>query len=160
MKSKIYHFIKIVERDEINTLSTQIHDPWHTNTWPLTNKYMTPNRQIHDRSFYWLDTPNTQIHHRSFSGLIPLTHKYMTVHFPGLIHTLLLLILKLSLQTCYSRNHDLLDCYVISYCSECNTINTNKEHIFSLIKLYTWQIDNYQYCCMFCWWIQTHGILN
>jgi hypothetical protein len=104
MKSKIYHFIKIVERDEINTLSTQIHDPWHTNTWPLTNKYMTPNRQIHDRSFYWLDTPNTQIHHRSifrldtpntqihdrsfywldtpntqihhrsFSGLIPLTH--------------------------------------------------------------------------------------
>ena len=36
-----------------------------------------------------IDTPNTQIHDRSLSclgTLIPLTHKYMTAHFPVLVH--------------------------------------------------------------------------
>jgi hypothetical protein len=50
------------------------------------------NRKIVDRGK--IDTPNTQIHDRSLSWLgtglvtIPLTHKYMTVHFPGLVHAL------------------------------------------------------------------------
>jgi len=47
------------------------------------------NRKIVDRGK--IDTPNTQIHDRSLSWLgtglvtIPLTHKYMTAHFPGLV---------------------------------------------------------------------------
>jgi hypothetical protein len=44
--------------------------------------------QIHDCSLPWFDTSNTQIHDCSlpwFGTLIPLTHKYMTAHFPGLV---------------------------------------------------------------------------
>jgi hypothetical protein len=48
--------IKIVERGKIDTPHTQIHDPSHTNTWPLTHKYMTPNTQIHDHSHSWIGT--------------------------------------------------------------------------------------------------------
>jgi hypothetical protein len=41
----------------------------------LAIMYYTPNTQIHDHILSWLGT-----------GLvtIPLTHKYMTAHFPGL----------------------------------------------------------------------------
>jgi hypothetical protein len=45
----------------------------------------TSNTHIHDHSPPWIDTSNTQIHDCSlpwFGTLIPLTHKYMTVHFP------------------------------------------------------------------------------
>jgi len=40
---------KIAERGKMDTPNTQIHDGEHTNTWPLTHKYMTANTQIHDR---------------------------------------------------------------------------------------------------------------
>ena len=37
-------------------------------------KIGTSNTQTHDHSLSWLGT------------LIPLTHKHMTAHFPGLVH--------------------------------------------------------------------------
>jgi hypothetical protein len=38
---------------------------------------------------WYIDTSNTQIHDCSLpwiGTLIPLTHKHMTAHFPGLVH--------------------------------------------------------------------------
>ena len=68
--------IKIVERGKIDTPHTQIHDPSHTNAWPLTHKYMTPHTQIHDPSHtntwpltHKYMTPNTQIHDHSHSWI-------------------------------------------------------------------------------------------
>jgi hypothetical protein len=70
---------------------------------PLTHKYMTdqfpglihvdtPNTQIHDRSIFWLGTcrypkhTNTwPINFLAWYMSIPLTHKYMTDQFPGLV---------------------------------------------------------------------------
>ena len=80
MKKKIQNFqtksknpMKIVERVKIDT-NSQIQD----------RSLDTPNTQIQDRS---LDTPNSQIQDRSLSWLdmIPLTQKYRTAHFPGLV---------------------------------------------------------------------------
>ena len=86
---------------------------YRTVTVPISNRKIvdrgnidTPNTQIHDRSLSWLGTPNTQIHDRSLSWLgtglvtIPLTHKYMTVHFPGLVHALQLKVAVLGIE-CY-----------------------------------------------------------
>jgi len=48
--------ITIVERGKIDIPNTHIHDPYHTNAWPLTHKYMTANTQIHERLFSWIGT--------------------------------------------------------------------------------------------------------
>jgi hypothetical protein len=50
------------------------HIPSQESDWSFGND--TPNPQIHDQSLSWLGT-----------GLatIPLTHRYMTNHFPGLV---------------------------------------------------------------------------
>ena len=65
--------------------------PYHTNIWPLTFLawFNTPIIQIYDRSLSWLgsNTPSIQIYDCSLSwvGTIPLSCKYMTAHFPGLV---------------------------------------------------------------------------
>jgi len=48
--------ITVVERGKIDIPNTHIHDPYHTNAWPLTHKYMTANTQIHERLFSWIGT--------------------------------------------------------------------------------------------------------
>jgi hypothetical protein len=58
----------------------------------LLSLYQARNVRGHDCSRSWLDTPNTQIHDlaRSWLGTglvtIPLTHKYLTAHVPGLMY--------------------------------------------------------------------------
>jgi hypothetical protein len=75
-----------VERDNIDTANTQMHD--RSRSWLGTVTGDTASTQMHDRSRSWLgtvagDTANTQIHDAHAPGLaqwraILLTHKYMT----------------------------------------------------------------------------------
>ena len=62
MKNKKYYKVGTIPKSNIKIVER--------------GKIDTPNTQIHDRSLSWLGT-----------GLvtIPLTHKYMTAHFPGLV---------------------------------------------------------------------------
>ena len=64
---------------------------WNTMKKKTQKYHAVPNINIKIVERDKIDTPNTQIHDHSLSWLgtglvtIPLTHKYMTANFPGLV---------------------------------------------------------------------------
>ena len=87
----------IIERDKIDTGSTQIHDRsllWlgtttHTNTWSLTVLAWHNHSQIHDRSLFLLGT-TTHKNTWLLTVLAWYNHslKYMIAHCSGLVQPL------------------------------------------------------------------------